>query len=133
MAERSVGELEKQESEQNVYTVVYRVLLAGMIVSSLLFALGIIRALLHPEFIPLTPEWVRRQYHWSTFSRGVLALEPSSVMLVATALLILTPVARVVVSIYAFAVDHDHKYVFVTGLVLLVMALTVMLGILGLQ
>jgi uncharacterized membrane protein len=135
MADHSITEMEKQESvgEQNVYTGVYRVLLAGMVASSLLFAIGIIRALLHPEFIPLTPEWVRSQYHWGTFSKGIVALEPSSVMLVATALLILTPVARVVVSIYAFAVDRDRKYVFVTGLVLAVMALTVVLGILGLQ
>jgi uncharacterized membrane protein len=54
-------------------------------------------------------------------------------MLLATALLILTPVARVVVSIAAFLTDRDYKYVVVTSIVLLVMGVTVVLGLFGLQ
>ena len=134
MAERGITAIEKEAgAEQNVYTGVYRVLLAGMLISSALFAIGIVRALLHPGYIPLTADWVRQQYHWRTLTKGLLELQPSSVMLVATALLILTPVTRVVVSIYAFAMDHDRKYVLVTSLVLLVMAITVVLGIFGLK
>ncbi len=134
MAER-ITELEKPKTgtEENVYADVYRVLLGGMLVSSVLFAVGIVRALLHPEVIPLTPEWVKQQYQWSTLESGLMDLQPSSLMLVATALLILTPVARVLVSIYAFAVDGDHKYTVVTSIVLLVMAMTVVLGMLGLK
>jgi uncharacterized membrane protein len=54
-------------------------------------------------------------------------------MLVATVLLILTPVARVVVSIAAFAADRDYKFVVITSIVMFVMLLTVILGLLGLQ
>jgi uncharacterized membrane protein len=47
--------------------------------------------------------------------------------------LILTPVARVIVSIYAFWIDHDLKYVRVTGAVFIIMVITVILGLLGIR
>lgn len=117
----------------NVYADVYRVLLGGMIVSTALFALGVVRALLHPRFVPLSSAWVKQQYNWNAFIHGLAAANPTALMLLATALLILTPVARVVVSIYVFYIDHDRKYVVVTSLVFLVMVLTVILSQLGLR
>ena len=119
--------------EQNVYAGVYRVLLVGMFISSALFAMGIIRALLHPHVIPMTTAWVRQQYHPAVLIDRLAALRATSLMLVGTVMLILTPVVRVLVSIYAFAVDRDFKYVTVTSIVFLVMALTVVLGLLGLK
>ncbi len=120
-------------TESNVYADVYRVLVGGMLVSTALFIFGIVRALLHPEFVPLTPEWIKQQYHWSVIVQGLKSLDPTVIMLIATVLLILTPVARVLISIYAFAVDGDRKYVAVTSIVFLVMALTVVLGLFGLK
>lgn len=117
----------------NVYADVYKVLLAGMVLSSSLFAIGVILALLHPAYVPLTPEWVRQQYHWHTFIHGLATLNPGTFMLLATVLLILTPVSRVLVSIYVFYVDHDRKYVVVTSIVFLVMVLTVVLSHFGLK
>ncbi len=122
-----------ETADSNVYATVYRVLLGGMVVSTLLFAIGIVRALLHPSYVPLTPGWIRQHYHVSVVIHGLVAGDPTSIMLVATAVLILTPVSRVLFSIYAFAVDHDRKYVFLTSVVLLVMIVTVVLGIFGLQ
>ena len=121
------------ETEQNVYAGVYHVLLGGMILSSALFALGLIRALLHPQYIPLTTEWVESHYHVGIVLHGLAHADPTALMMVATVLLILTPVVRVLVSIYAFRVDHDYKYVVVTGIVFLIMALTVVLAHFGLQ
>ena len=119
--------------EENVYAAVYHALLIGMYISTALFAIAIVRALFRPEFIPLGPEWVRSYYHWAVLWHRLAAFDPVALMLVATAVLILTPVARVVVSIYAFAVDHDAKYVLVTGIVFFIMVLTVILGLLGLR
>jgi uncharacterized membrane protein len=121
------------EVEANVYADVYRLLLAGMILSSILFAVGLVLALLHPRYFPLSAEWVRQQYHWSVIAHGLASGNPSSYMMVATVILILTPVFRVIVSIYAFFVDGDHRYVAVTSTVLLVIILTVVLGLLGLR
>jgi uncharacterized membrane protein len=124
---------EPPETEENVYIDVYRLLIAGMIISSILFALGIVLALLHPQYIPLSTRWVRSQYHVSTVVRGIMHGDPTAILLMATVLLILTPVARVVVSIVAFLVDRDYKFVVVTSIVFLVMVITVILGELGLK
>ena len=129
----SVPPAKPASTEENVYTDVYRMLIGGMIVSSVLFALGIVLAMLHPQYVPLTSRWVRSEYHVGVVVHGLLHGDPSAIMLVATVLLILTPVARVVVSIVAFLIDRDYKFVAVTSFVFLVMIITVILGELGLK
>ncbi len=131
MPER-VAEEQHSKVEENVYADVYLALLVGMVISTALFALGLIRALLLHTYFPLDPAWIQQHYHVGTVVHGLATLDPTSVMLVATVLLILTPVARVLVSIYAFYVDHDRKYVAVTGIVFLIMVLTVILSQFGL-
>ncbi len=120
------------QAGENVYANVYRVLLAGMIVSSALFALGLVRALMLNTQFPLTPDWLRQHYHWRVVVHGLATLDPTALMMVATVLLILTPVARVLVSVYAFYVDRDHRYVAVTSTVFLIMVLTFVLSHFGL-
>jgi uncharacterized membrane protein len=130
-----LNKLAKQDSskELNVYSDVYKVLLGGMIVSTALFAAGIVRALLQPQFVPLTPEWIKQHYHWRAVVAGVQSFDPTVIMMIATGLLILTPIARVMVSVYAFAVDRDRQFVGVTLSVLSVIILTVLLGMFGLK
>lgn len=120
-------------TEANVYDSVYHVLLAGMFVSSALFAIGLVLAFLHPEHYPLTPEWVRAHYNFASIWQGIKTFDSFTLMMLATALLILTPVVRVIVSIYAFWVDRDRKYVVVTSIVFLVIVLSVVLSRLGLK
>jgi uncharacterized membrane protein len=124
---------ERGTVEVNVYANVYHVLLAGMFASSALFAAGVIRALLQHAHFPLTPEWVREHSGFHTVIQGLTRLDATALMLVATVILILTPVARVIVSIYAFWVDHDSRYVAVTSIVLAIMVLTFVFARLGLQ
>jgi uncharacterized membrane protein len=119
--------------EQNVYAGVYHMLVAGMIVSNILFGIGLILALRRPQYFPLSSRWVRAQYHPGVVWHGLLHGEPNSFFLIGTLLLILTPIARVIVSIYAFWVDHDRKYVVVTGSVFIVIVLTIILGLLGIR
>ncbi len=138
--ERPVDQLGKNSEPErignvadNVYADVYKVLLAGMVLSTALFAVGVVLALLHPAYVPLSSDWVRQQYHWKTFIHGLSTADPGAFMLLATILLILTPVSRVLVSIYVFYVDRDRRYVIVTGIVFLVMVLTVILSRFGLK
>jgi uncharacterized membrane protein len=133
MKENSNPSLSPMTEEQNVYAGVYHMLIAGMIVSNVLFVIGVVLALLHPQTFPLSPDWVREQYHPSVILHGLAHGQPTSFLLLGTLLLILTPVARVIVSIYAFWLDHDHKYVAVTLTVLIIMILTVILGLLGVR
>ncbi|HEX5481060.1 MAG TPA: DUF1634 domain-containing protein [Terriglobia bacterium] len=121
------------KAEEKIYADVYDVLLGGMIVSTALFALGVVLALIHPRYVPLTRDYILRNYNWSAAVHGLLTFRPGALMMVATLLLILTPVARVLISVYAFHAGRDHKYVMVTGAVFIVIILTVVLGSLGLQ
>lgn len=120
-------------SAQNVYTDVYRILLGGMYASTAFYILGVISALLHPQFVPIDQAWVRRQYQWQAIVHGLAHFDQTSLMMVGTLLLILTPVLRVLVSIYAFFVDRDYKYVGVTSVVFVVIVLTVILARMGLS
>src|SRR5512146_73962 len=120
-------------TEENVYSVVYYALLGGMIVSSILFTVGIVRALLHPVYYPLNADWVRSHYSFAWVTHGLATLDPVALLMLAATLLILTPVVRVVVSIYAFLVDRDFKFVVITGIVFLIMIVTVVAGLLGLK
>lgn len=134
MEEREKAETAPRETTQeNVYAGVYHVLLAGMFVSTTIFVIGIVRALMLRQNIPLTVEWVRSHYSLAAIGHGLRTLDPTVLMMIATAVLILTPIARVVVSIHAFAVDHDRKFVIVTSIVLVIIVLTVILGLLGLR
>ncbi len=121
------------KAEENVYADVYRLLIIGMVVTNILFVIGLVLALIHPHYFPLSSEWVRSQYHWRTVAHGIVHGNPSSFMMLGALLLILTPVARVIVSIYAFWVDDDRKYVVLTMIVLIIIILTIILGQLGLQ
>jgi uncharacterized membrane protein len=121
------------KAEENVYSGVYDVLLGGMLISSALFAVGLVLALIHPHYIPLTRAYVLKDYHVTALLHGLMSGSPSAYMMLATVLLILTPVARVVISTYAFHKDHDRKYTAVTGIVLFVILITILLGKLGLK
>ncbi len=121
---------EMKEAAANVYAVVFRTLFWGMVFSTALYAAGVVMALIHPTTIAYTAPTI---LGWSAVWRGLLHLDPSALMQAATVVLILTPVARVILSCIAFFVDHDYKFVGVTAIVLGVILLTVILGRLGLH
>jgi uncharacterized membrane protein len=124
---------ERASEERKVSAGVYYVLLAGMYVSTTLYIVGIVLELLRPTFVPLTPDYIKQYYHWTAVVHGLARLDPMAIMLVATALLILTPVVRVLVSIYAFATEGDRKFVAVTSIVFAIIVATAILGLLGLR
>lgn len=118
--------------QDDVYAGVHRVLAVGMVASTALYVVGIAAALRAHERLRFDTGWLREHYHLRPLLRGLAAMEPTSIMLVATVLLILTPVARVLVSIAIFARDGDRKFVLVTTAVAVVMATTVLLSRFGL-
>ena len=115
---------------ENVYHGVHRALHWGMVVSTVLYATGVVRAFQHPAPISLTrPE----KLSFGAAMSGLVHLDPASLMLAATLVLIATPVARVAIAFAVFWKDRDFKFVQVTGLVLVIILLTVVLGRLGLH
>lgn len=59
---------------------------------------------------------------------GVASFKAAAWMMLGIFLLILTPVLRVVVSIYAFAKEKDHLYVWITTIVLAILAVSFVIG-----
>lgn len=66
-----------------------------------------------------------------TILAGTLALRPYAVMMTGIFLLILTPVLRVVVSIYAFAHERDWLYTAITISVLIILMIAMIIGYAG--
>lgn len=66
--------------------------------------------------------------HLGPILTGVAQAKPVAIMMLGLFCLILTPVLRVVVSIYAFAKEHDHLYVLITSTVLVILAFAMILG-----
>lgn len=116
------------EAAANVYALVYDALMWGMYVSTALYIVGAFMALFSHAQVPVSEAWVRSQMQWQVFWPNLLHFQASAILLLATVVLILTPVSRVVLSIYAFWVDHDRRYVGVTSIVFGVIVLTVLLS-----
>lgn len=121
------------KAEAKIYHGVYDVLMAGMLASSALYAIGMVLALIHPHTIELTRDYILRNYKINIMLEGLAHFRPGALFFLATVLLILTPVTRVLISIYAFYTERNMRYVVVTGIVFLVIVVTVVLGRMGLQ
>jgi len=59
---------------------------------------------------------------------GLLHGEPLAVVSLGLLILLLTPVVRVAVSIVAFALEHDRRYVIITTIVLIILLVSFFLG-----
>ncbi|MCX8189538.1 MAG: DUF1634 domain-containing protein [Nitrososphaeria archaeon] len=86
---------------------VYLVLIAGVIISSVLFGLAFALNLIMPSQRDLI-------YILSFFGAGVL---------------ILTPYFRILVSLIVFIANKEYKYAFLSFLVLLVMIISLIVGL----
>ena len=62
------------------------------------------------------------------FLAGCLALDPGSVITLGLVVLVATPFARVAVSIVAFALEKDWRYVAITAIVLAILVTGIIMG-----
>jgi uncharacterized membrane protein len=107
----------------------YNILMGGMILSSVTYAVGILLFLIqNPN--PLQATVVQYQ-SLAEFTTGLLAFQSAAVLTLATVFLIATPVTRVLISIFVFAFNHNPKYVAVTGIVFLILIGSILLGYFG--
>jgi len=107
----------------------YLVLVAGMFTSSLLYLVGL------GLFLLGQPSTLQATYtHYSSFTQfwqGLVGLNPTAILMLATVVLIATPIARVIVSTWIFAANRDRKFLLVTFTVLAVLIASIMLGYFG--
>lgn len=63
--------------------------------------------------------------------RGLVALKPYAVIVFGVLLLLLTPIVRVAISIFAFLLEKDYTYVVITLFVFLMLMFSLFLGKVG--
>ncbi len=99
----------------------------GVLLSSAIIIAGLILLLRLPD--PFSAKSVGTLPHtplelWT----GLLALQPQAVIVLGLLLLIATPVLRVAVSVIAFGLEHDMRYVIITLIVLAILITSFLLG-----
>ncbi|GAC1617557.1 MAG: hypothetical protein NVS4B11_06830 [Ktedonobacteraceae bacterium] len=101
-------------------TMIGGILQGGVLLSAVVIVIGLLMLSLQPD--KFAPQ--KLQLFPQTFGQvwtGLLALRPQAVITLGLLLLIATPVIRVAVSIVAFAVEGDRRFVAITTLVLLIL------------
>jgi uncharacterized membrane protein len=107
----------------------YDILMAGMILSGATYILGIALFFIQNQN-PLQAAVVHYQ-SVTQFINALLAVQSAAVLTLATVFLIATPLTRVFISIFVFALNHNPKYVAVTSIVLAILIGSILLGYFG--
>ena len=120
--------VEKSSNTKEYTTVIIgRILQGGVIVSATVILIGILLLPLHPgelserslQVFPHTLSQV-----WT----GLLTLQPQAVIALGLLLLIASPVMRVAVSVVAFAIEHNRRYMVITLIVLAILITSFLIG-----
>ncbi|USS88427.1 DUF1634 domain-containing protein [Fructilactobacillus hinvesii] len=111
---------------RSVEQTIGKILRWGVVVAAIIMILGLLLYLINGSL------GVATNYHVKNFHEilfGILNGKPYAIMMAGIFALILTPVLRVVVSIYSFYREHDSLYVVITSLVLVILLTSFWLGI----
>lgn len=116
---------ERRSEAEEVEAIVSRVLRIGVLISAAVIVAGLILLLIagntgYPEgTYPVSP---------GAAVAGAAALKPAAVLQTGLMLLILTPVLRVAASLFIFLKERDYLYVVITLIVLVILAVSFLLG-----
>ncbi|MDV7719019.1 DUF1634 domain-containing protein [Pediococcus ethanolidurans] len=121
-------ELKKMEEMNQIELIIGQVLRIGVLISAAVILVGVLLIVFTGQTgysANVYPTTV------NAIASGIVALKPFAIVMLGLFLLILTPVLRVVVSIYAFAKERDHLYVWITTFVLVILLIGMWIGYLG--
>ncbi|MFD1417895.1 DUF1634 domain-containing protein [Companilactobacillus keshanensis] len=111
------------EEMRKVELIIGKILRIGVVTSAIVIVIGIMLYFLngsgYSEGFPT---------RFSTIINGIVAGKSYAIIMLGIFLLILTPVLRVVVSIYAFYKEKDTMYVVITTVVLVILIIAMLLG-----
>ncbi|QBO36056.1 DUF1634 domain-containing protein [Periweissella cryptocerci] len=114
----------KQEMDQ-IELLIGKILRVGVAVAGTVMFVGLVAF-----FITGTSGYSGQNWPTSFHAifAGLASFKPFAVMMLGLFLLILTPVLRVVVSIFAFAKENDKLYVWITIGVLAILVIAMIIG-----
>ncbi|GBG94291.1 membrane protein [Ligilactobacillus salitolerans] len=121
-------EKKKRAEMADIEKIIGHVLRIGVLTSAAVIILGLLLALITGQTGYPTNEFPTT---FTAIFQGIMVFKPFAITMLGLFLLILTPVLRVVVSIYAFAKENDQLYVWITTLVLVILAIAMWIGYLG--
>ena len=110
------------EERRDLNDVVHSVLIVGLAISTVLLVLGVALSLIEHRPMPDSTIPVGEA------ARRALGLRPSGFLAIGLLVLILTPVLRVIGSLFVFLYVRDWRYVCVTALVLAIMLMSLLSG-----
>lgn len=125
----AVAKIAQNDQKKPVHTKDYTssiigwILQGGVVLSAVVILVGLIMLPFYPKGLSVSGLLSFPQ----TFSQiwtGLLALHPQSIIALGLLLLIATPILRVAVSIIAFALERDLRFVVITTVVLVILVLS---------
>ena len=123
-ASEPLNEQRRPPAVASTYNIIGWVLQGGVIISAVVILIGLFLLSLQPDkYAP--QQLVRFPQTFGQVWAGLLVLNPQSVIVLGLLLLIATPVLRVAVSIVAFAVEGDRRFVVITTIVLLILLFSI--------
>lgn len=109
----------------DIELIIGKIMRIGVIIAAAVMLIGLIMLLITGNsgyYANSYPTTLTAIWH------GLFLGRPFAYMMAGTFLLILTPVLRVIVSIYAFFVEKDMLYVVITTTVLLILVVSFIIG-----
>jgi len=104
----------------------YRVLLVGMVLSTLLYVFGLL--LFFVQNVSPMQTGITHYTSLDELVQQLLEIRAAAILAFATIVLIATPITRVLLSVVVFAVNRDRKFVFITSVVVVILLLSIVLG-----
>jgi uncharacterized membrane protein len=119
--------MRKTQEQIDISMVIVWVLQGGIVISSTIILLGMVLLMLRQgglatiqlQSFPATPDQI-----WA----GLLAFQPLAIIVLGLLILMVTPVIRVAISVFAFGLEHDRAYVSITLVVLAILCIGFLLG-----
>jgi uncharacterized membrane protein YfcA/uncharacterized membrane protein len=109
---------------ENTYVVIGWVLQGGVLISAAVILIGLILMALEPnKYSP--QKLLIFPHNFAQVGTELVSFRPEAVIMLGLLLLIATPVLRVAVSIVAFGIEKDRKYVVITTIVLVILLFSI--------
>ncbi|PIO82192.1 hypothetical protein BSQ39_00770 [Loigolactobacillus backii] len=119
----------KMQQEMNqVEKLIGVILQIGVIISAIIIGVGLLALLITGKSGYPAGSFPT---HFGAIFSGIAQFKPYAIIMLGLFALILTPVLRVVVSIYAFFKERDLLYVVITTIVLIILIFGMAIGYLG--
>lgn len=118
------------EKDKIIYNILAKTLRVGVVLAMTITILGFIIYLFDENkhsysFNKYVSDY---KFNATTFGKSLSQLEGTAIMFLGVIILMLTPVARIILSIIGFSIIKDKRYILVGLTTLIIIALSILVG-----